>query len=142
MNIRMRVQRPPRSSACDPRRPLDDPRLATTLAVAHVPAGPGRVRAFPPRSEHGRGRLHEGNLDADQRNYGRADSLVVEWHDAARSRDQPPPEESRPEPERQIVEVASSSADAEERRDSLRRIRLKAAHSAARAPEHVPGTRR
>src|SRR5262249_58050667 len=96
-------------------------------------------RAVSTRSEHGRGRLHEGNLDADERNYRRADSLVVEWHDAARSRDQPPPEESRPEPESQVVEVASPSTDAEKRPRTLWRVGLKGAQSATRAPEHVQG---
>src|SRR5262245_3022440 len=136
------MQPPPTLIRLRSAEPSRRPRLATTLAAADVPAGTRPGSGVSTGSEHGRGGIHEWNLDADQGNHRRPDSLAVERHEAARSRDQVPPEESRPEAERQVVEVAAPSADVEERRDTLRRVRVEASESAGCSPEYIQSPRR
>src|SRR5262245_13864689 len=136
MNIRMRD-----AAASHPHPPAIRGTLSTT-SIGYYSSCGRCSSGVSTGSEHGRGGIHEWNLDADQGNHRRPDSLAVERHEAARSRDQVPPEESRPEAERQVVEVAAPSADVEERRDTLRRVRLKASESAACAPEYIQSPRR
>jgi len=76
------------------------------IRLSRLPA-----RALPERvfygSKRGGRQRHEGNLDAHEGNHGWAKSLVVEWHDAAQRRDDPPTEERRPDVQREVVDVTS-----------------------------------